>query len=123
MKEISHLFYVVEMFRNRLSRQLPTQHISLLLLVAERPGITQAELSNLLDMPQGTVSRNLKLLNYYLERDQCGSSAKGYGLLITRPLEEGAYPLGVFLTPKGEDFILDVVAELRSAPNTHALAC
>ena len=123
MEDISQLFYIVEMFRKRLSSQLPSQHISLLLLVAERPGITQAALSELLHMPQGTVSRNLKLLNRYFERDQQGSSAKGYGLLITRPLEDCAYPLGVYLTAKGEELILDVVEELRSGPSSLALAC
>ncbi len=86
--------------------------------MAERPGITQSELSELLDMPQGTVSRNLKLLNRYFEQGQSGSRAKGYGLLVTRPLDGCTYPLGVYLTAKGDELILDVTQELRSVPTS-----
>lgn len=123
MKELSCLFSTVEIFRKRLSRQLPSQHISLLLLIAARPGITQSDLGEILGMPQGTVSRNVKLLSSYFERDQGRGTVKGYDLLFTRPLEDGAYPLGVYLTNKGEDLIIDIVEEMRSSSGNLALAC
>lgn len=123
MRELACLFTTVELFRKRLSRQLPTQHISMLLLVAAHSGITQAELSEILGMPQGTVSRNIKLLACYYESESRTGRVKGYGLLETRPLNTGAYPLGVYLTPKGEDLIYEIVEGMRAEPAGFRLAC
>ena len=122
MKELSCFYSMVEIFRTHLSRQLPSQHISLFLLVALKPGISQADLSRELQMPQGTVSRNVKLLSTYFEQNGRGRCAKGYGLLQTRPLADRSPALGVHLTDKGEGLMLDIVEELRSGLGNFALA-
>ncbi len=123
MSEIFTLINAIETLRKRLSHQLPSQHISILLLVATRPGITQAELGKALGMPQGTVSRNIKILSRYYERGSVGGRTKGYGLIKTVPLDAAAYPLGVYLTSEGEDLILDLVEGMRSKSSNYAVAC
>ena len=122
MKELSCIYSMVEIFRKHLSRQLPSQHISILLLVALRPGISQADLGHELQMPQGTVSRNVKLLSSYFEQGRRGRQSKGYGLLKTQPLSHKSAALGVHLTEKGEDLMLGVIEEMRAELSRFALA-
>ena len=81
--EIKKLSRVVNLFRRELNKDLPSQHIAMLLTVAMQPGITMPELCKELDMPQGTVSRNVKLLSSGSGRNGSDSARKGYGLLET----------------------------------------
>lgn len=108
---ISKLSKVIEVLRNQLSKDLPSQHIALLLSVAESPGVTMPELCQMLDMPQGTVSRNVKLLSYY--RDNKNEN-KGYGLLETEPAQQNRYQLAVYLTPEGERLVQKLVGIMEN---------
>jgi DNA-binding MarR family transcriptional regulator len=84
----------------------------LLLAVAETPGITMTELIRTLDMSQGAVSRNVKLLSLFIERVDGTAVARGAGLLRTEPVGEGR-SLAVYLTEKGEDLVREVVGAVR----------
>jgi len=109
--EIKKLSRVVNLFRRELNKDLPSQHIAMLLTVAMQPGITMPELCKELDMPQGTVSRNVKLLSAGASRNGSDSARKGYGLLETDQASTNRYQLSVFLTSKGER-LMEQVAEL-----------
>ena len=102
MQEISKLSRVIDILRKQLNKDLPSQHIAILLAVAQQPGITMPELCRLLDMPQGTVSRNVKLMSYYFDKSNGGQARKGYGLLETDQATANRYQLSVFLTTEGE---------------------
>jgi len=109
MSEISRMFAALEFLRRRLNKGMPSQHVALLLAVAENPGITMPELCRLLDMPQGTVSRNVKVLSHYVERGEDGvARPKGHGLLRTQPDRENALALAVHLTGKGEAMVNEI---------------
>jgi DNA-binding MarR family transcriptional regulator len=71
---LSQLSAVVTCLRTELNKDLPIQHVALLLAVLQQPGISMQGLMEHLAMPQGSVSRNVKLL---------ADSARGYGLLRT----------------------------------------
>jgi len=110
MSELSRILKAVEMLRKRVHKEMPSQHLSLLLTVADHPGITMPELGRLLDMPQGTVSRNVKVLSHYVEREAGSLQPKGRNLLRTQPDHGNPHCLAVYLTGRGEA----VVEELRA---------
>ena len=114
MQEINKLSRVIELLRKQLNKDLPSQHIALLLAVAQEPGITMPELCKRLDMPQGTVSRNVKLMSHYADKN--GDAAKkGYGLLETEPATSNRYQLAVSLTAEGERLIQKLVKAMEDA--------
>ncbi|PLY00107.1 MAG: hypothetical protein C0623_07950 [Desulfuromonas sp.] len=105
-KEIATLSCVIDMLRRQVNKDLPSQHIALLLAVAQKPGITMPELCKQLEMPQGTVSRNVKLLTHFCAKNGGGSvTRKGYGLLETEKSSANRYQLAVFLTNKGKELV------------------
>jgi len=73
-QQLAQLSAVMTCLRTELNKDLPIQHIALLLAVVQKPGISMQELMEQLGMPQGSVSRNVKLLS---------SRGRGYGLLQT----------------------------------------
>ena len=106
MDEIYRLSRVIELLRRQLNKDLPSQHIALLLAVAQNPGITMPELCKQLDMPQGTVSRNVKLMSHFCDKNGNNSvTKKGYGLLETDQAPANRYQLAVFLTAEGERLV------------------
>jgi len=113
MKEISRLLAVMELLRKRISKSMPSQHIALFLAVAENPGITMPELMEFLDMPQGTVSRNVKLLSNYVEREAGVTRRKGYNLLRTQPDPENRQILAVHMTGKGHALLKELAGTLN----------
>ena len=110
MSDLAKMLRAVEMLRRRVHKAMPSQHLSLLLAVADCPGITMPELGRVLNMPQGTVSRNVKVLSHYVEREAGGVQPKGRNLLRTQPDPGNPHCLAVFLTGRGEA----VVEELRA---------
>lgn len=120
MREITKLVKAMELLRQKISKELPIQHIVLLLKVAEKPGITMPELSDVLDMPQGTVSRNVKVLSHYGERTEGQEGkpskfeVKGYDLLRVEPDMYNRKSLAVYLTKKGEEIVEKFGASLFS---------
>jgi DNA-binding MarR family transcriptional regulator len=112
MREVDRLFSAIELFRKRVNKDMPIQHVTLLLAVARNPGITMPELISLLKMPQGSVSRNIKVLSDYVERENGVSVMKGYCLLRTRPVPYNRRVLAVYLTLRGEALIQDLTRML-----------
>jgi len=103
----------MELLRKRISKSMPSQHIALFLAVAENPGITMPELMDFLDMPQGTVSRNVKLLSNYVEREAGVVRRKGHNLLRTQPDPENRQILAVHLTGRGYALLKELAAILN----------
>lgn len=71
-QHVTKLADVITCLRTELNKDLPIQHIALILAVVQKPGISMQDLMARLDMPQGSVSRNVKLLS---------DKGRGYGLL------------------------------------------
>lgn len=111
--EIDRLFEAVELLRRSVKKDMPSQHISLLLTVSQHPGITMPELCRALDMPQGTLSRNVKLLGRYLAHENGVAKVEGLGLLYAEQDTANRHARAVYLTEKGRQ----VVAELACAIN------
>ena len=105
LDEITRLSNVIELLRQQLNKDLPSQHIAMLLAVARKPGVTMPELCAQLDMPQGTVSRNVKLMAQYCDNSGKKVTTKGYGLLATDQAPSNRYQLAVFLTAEGEQLV------------------
>ena len=108
MKEISRIYKVVEHLRKTVNKDFPSQHIAIFLAVAQNPGITMPELIHQLDMPQGTLSRNVKLLSRFMTHENGSSSLKGHDLLRTEPVPTGRHALAVYLTDKGEFLLREI---------------
>ncbi len=73
-QQVAQLSAVINCLRTELNKDLPIQHVALLLAVVQKPGISMQELMEQLGMPQGSVSRNVKLLS---------GPTRGYGMLQT----------------------------------------
>ena len=114
MKEISRIFKVIEHLRKTVNKDFPSQHIAIFLAVAQNPGITMPELIQQLDMPQGTLSRNVKLLSRFMVHENGSSSLKGHDLLRTEPVPTGRHALAVYLTDKG-NFLLREIQDIMNA--------
>lgn len=112
MSEINRLLEVLQFLRNRLNRELPIQQAVLLLTVAGRPGITMPELMAALDMPQGTVSRNVKALSHSVSWQAGAVVPRGYGLLRTQPSVGNRQILAVFLTGRGQALVEELCRRL-----------
>jgi DNA-binding MarR family transcriptional regulator len=112
MKDITRILAAMDLLRRRVHKEMPSQHIVLFLTVADNPGVTMPELSRLLDMPQGTVSRNVKILSQYVDHDNNSFMQKGRNLLRTQPDNSDGYCLAVHLTGRGELLINDLISTL-----------
>lgn len=112
MTEIGCLFDVLQLLRSRINRELPIQQAVLLISVAQRPGITMPELMQALDMPQGTVSRNVKALSHSVTLQNGIAVPRGYGLLRTMPSVDNRQVLAVYLTGRGEALIDEIARQL-----------
>lgn len=71
---VTKLSNIITCLRTELNKDLPIQHIALILAVVQQPGVSMQALIELLDMPQGSVSRNIKLL---------AEPGRGYCLMYT----------------------------------------
>ena len=71
------------------------------------------ELCDMLEMPQGTLSRNVKSLSSYIDRSGRITSVGGLGLLYTEQDTNNRHARAVYLTDKGRS----VVAELACTIN------
>ena len=127
MNEISRLAKVVEHLRKNVNKDLPSQHLAIYLAVAENPGVTMPELIRQLDMPQGTLSRNVKLLSRFMVHEKGQSVMKGHDLLRTESVPTGRHALAVYLTDRGEfllreieDIMADASPQVRSVAGVEA---
>lgn len=112
------LLDVLQLLRTRLNRELPIQQAVLLLTVAGTPGITMPELMAALDMPQGTVSRNVKALSHSVTWQNGIAVPRGYGLLRTLPSVDNRQILAVYLTGRGEALVEELARLLGAGQAT-----
>lgn len=124
MTNRDNLDRLIDRIRFDLNKDLPIQHLSLLLKVAARPGITMAELVDELDMPQGTVSRNVKALGIYrkklTEADKAAGKLTpelgGYDLVFTTTDLENRKSLAIHLTARGQQLVRNIDDVLLGKP-------
>ena len=118
-KEVARLLRVLELVRNTVHRELPVQQLMLYLAVLEKPGITMPELVKRCDMPQGTVSRNVKALSHYVVYQDGVAVPHGRNLLRTQADELNRHVLAVYPTGRGEALaqeIADLLGVRDDAP-------
>ena len=113
MTDLGRLFDAVEMLRKQVKKDMPSQHIALLLTVSQHPGASMPELCDLLEMPQGTLSRNVKVLSSYGECSERFAKVEGLGLLYTEQDKDSRHARAVFLSEKGQAVIDDLNAVLN----------
>ena len=108
MNGINRVARVIEHLRRNINKDLPSQHIAIFLAVAENEGVTMPELIRQLDMPQGTLSRNVKLLSRFMAQENGRTILKGHDLLRTEPVPTGRHALAVFLTDSGKFLLREI---------------
>ena len=105
------LLKVVKYFKGVLNNtQPPLQHLEMFLVVAAEDGLTQIQLQDRLNAPQGTTSRNVTKLSVRLAADPGNPGRKvlaGPDLLETRPARE-AKQTGVFLSKHGKEVLAEI---------------
>ena len=87
-QQLDILSDVVSCLRTEINKDLPMQHLAILLAVVDQPGVSMPKLYPQFNMPQGTLSRNVKVLV-----DQ-------YELLYTERLAENLRQSAVYPTEK-----------------------
>lgn len=88
----------VTYIRDNINKDFAIQQLAIYLLVSQNQGITMTEISDRLNMPQGTVSRNVKELTQYIDKfkNNCG-----YDLIRVEPDMVERRRLACYLSRKG----------------------
>ncbi|MBE0502185.1 MAG: MarR family transcriptional regulator [Desulfuromonadales bacterium] len=94
--QVTRLTDVISYLHTEMNKDLPLQHIALLLAVVQQPGISLQDLMAHLGMPQRLVSRNVKLLS---------TPGSGYDLLSTSPGLVNRKQIMIFPTEKCSELI------------------
>lgn len=102
MQRIQNLATCIRYLRETVGTAVTLQQIDVLITVAVQEGITQPEIGEQLAMPQGTVSKNIRILSLRMVKSGTGHVPKGLDLITVRPDLYDARRHAVFLTPKGE---------------------
>ena len=105
------LLKAVKYFKSMIQHDQPAlQHLEMFLTVAEEDGLTQIQLQDRLDSPQGTTSRNVAKLAVRPVADPSNPGRKvlsGPDLLETRPARE-AKQIGVYLSKHGKEVLAEI---------------
>lgn len=96
--KVNQFNHTVQFIRKAVASDLTLSQLAIYLMVCSDEGITMPELAQELDMPQGSLSRNVKRLCSYEE----GGTMQGYDLLTTTPDRRDRKRLAVYLTEKGK---------------------
>lgn len=104
MDSIARLHRAIELLESNIEEGNSVRQIRIFLAVAEHEGISMPDLAALLDLPQPTLSRNIKLLSRYTEVGPNGErQVKGVDLLTTGPDIDYRRRFAVYLTQKGRE--------------------
>ena len=103
-RRLRALSRAVRIIRTQLNHELPIQQLALLLEVHLNEGISMPELSKKLNMGQGSVSKNIKLMSRYIE----GGELRGYDLLSTEQDIQERRRFIVSTTEKGERLLASI---------------
>lgn len=113
--QVAQLSDVINCLRVELNKDLPIQHIALILAVVQQPGLSMQDLMDRLGMPQGSVSRNVKLLS---------TLGRGYGLLRNEQDLVNRKQVVVFPTEKCIDLVEKLCSLLQvEMQEDHAPVC
>lgn len=106
MDSIARLHRAIELLESNIEEGNSVRQIRIFLAVAEHEGISMPDLAALLDLPQPTLSRNIKLLSRYTEVGPNGErQVKGADLLTTGPDIDYRRRFAVYLTQKGRELV------------------
>lgn len=100
----------VEAFR-QLNKDILANEMLAFLIVAEKDGISMAELKDVLDLSQASASRNVNFLSQHGANER-----EGLKLVITTENPENRRMKLVHLTPKGKSFKRQIESLLDAAP-------
>lgn len=104
MDSIARLHRAIELLESNIEEGNSVRQIRIFLAAAEHEGISMPDLAALLDLPQPTLSRNIKLLSRYTEVGPNGErQVKGVDLLTTGPDIDYRRRFAVYLTQKGRE--------------------
>lgn len=111
---IVQLRKAVEFIRDEVDIDFAPSQWLIVLLAHEKPGITMPEMRKYLDMPQGSLSRNIKRLTKYFVTLEDGSrELRGYDLIRLEPDVEERRRYAVYLSKRGEEFVSKLQAILE----------
>lgn len=113
---IFKILQFTEVLREEIDPEIPANQISLILWVAIRPGMSQAELAKLLKMPESQMSRTVAKLELKTRVIQGLQKEYGLGLIESRrddPKDNRKKCL--YMTPKGEEVVQKFEKALYSA--------
>lgn len=114
MESIRGLHRVLEKIRHSIAHDIAITQLAIFLTVCHREGITMTQLGNVLSMPPGSVSRNVKILSRYLiENEDETREVRGYDLVRTEPALDDRRKMAVYLTGKGRRLRDSIQAWLR----------
>jgi DNA-binding MarR family transcriptional regulator len=103
----------ISYIREQLNGDFALPQLAIFLLVARNEDITMVEIGERLNMPQGTVSRNVKALSKYHTREGNKVNTHGYDLLKVEPDLFDRRKFAVTLTTKGKE-IKNILDDLLS---------
>ena len=105
---------VIEYIRVNVDEEIPIRQLALIFQVVNNEGETQHKLAPQLGMSEGTISKHLKMLSVYGERNKEGNmQLKGHGLLEVRPDIYDRKRNAVFTTEKGKKLVKALSAILE----------
>ena len=96
------LYKALMHIRTDVDPDMPIQQLLIFLEVCLQEGITMTELGEHLDMPSGTVSRNVKVMSKYVVDNGHKKEIKGADLFVLQRDLEERRRLGAYLTTKGK---------------------
>jgi DNA-binding MarR family transcriptional regulator len=124
MVGIDRLEKAVQYLRREVSEEFPAQQLLLFITVGKQEGVTQHHLAELLGMPSGSVSRNIRMMSQFADTTKAGNKVlKGFQLLDTRPDVEQRQRMAVFLTSKGKRIFKQLDVLLCSGDTMVAIEC
>ena len=111
--DIKDFFTVMEKIRSELEGDYAPTQLSVLLMCYIRPGVTHPELSQLLNLPQATISRAVARLSKAVKKHP-DRTYTGRGLVENRADEvHDSRRKAVFLTKDGERLVKYIETLIR----------
>lgn len=99
-----------EVLYNYTKRDLVGTQLMIYLAICNNEGINMKDLAEYLEMPQGSLSRNVKKLSVY--RNSKGNKV-GFDLIEAKPDYENRRTLALYLTEKGRELRADLEKTLN----------
>ena len=112
---LERLYNTLMYFRRHINPEMPIQQLLIYLRICLDERLTMKDIEDALEMPNGTVSRNFKVLSKYIVRDSQGNkSIEGYDLLRIEPDIEERRRNVAQLTTKGLKVAEEISKILKS---------